>query len=153
MSKSKNPAALSATQREILERAIDSTEGRIEWFPATVKGGARTKILESLKGRGLASQRGQHWRVTKGAHAALGRESTQSTEPPAPKSRDNSKQATVIEMLKRPAGATIKQIEQATGWQPHTVRGLISGVLRKKLGLDVQCDKPQGGGDNVYRVR
>jgi len=152
MSKTQNPTGLSATQREVLAHAIDNTEGKIEWFPATVKGGARSKILESLKSRGLASPRGQTWRVTKGAHAALGRVTAEGAEVPTPTPRENSKQATVIAMLKRPEGATIKQIMKAMGWQSHTVRGMISGALRKKLKLNVQCDKPEDGGDNVYRI-
>ena len=41
----------------------------------------------------------------------------------------------MIEMLKRPEGATVEQIAAATGWQHHTIRGAISGALKKKLGL------------------
>jgi hypothetical protein len=152
-SKSNSTATeLTAAQRSVLEHAIDHTEGRIEWFPDSVKGGGRTKVLESLKSRGLARQHGQGWKVTKAAHAALGRETAEGTEVPAPKARENSKQAKVIEMLKRPEGATIEQIQQATGWQRHTVRGVISGALRTKLGLKVECTKGEDGAPNVYQI-
>jgi hypothetical protein len=71
-------------------------------------------------------------------------------EAKAPRTRDNSKQATVISMLKRPEGATILQIIEATGWQAHTVRGTFAGAFKKKLGLNLVSDK--GEGDRVYRI-
>jgi len=57
----------------------------------------------------------------------------------------------VISMLKRTEGATIDQICEATGWQPHTVRGAMAGALKKKLGLDIQSSK-ESGGSRTYRI-
>ena len=51
--------------------------------------------------------------------------------------RSGTKQALVIAMLQRPEGATVAEIVERTGWLPHTVRGMISGSLKKKLGLAV----------------
>ena len=68
-----------------------------------------------------------------------------------PRTRDNSKQATVIQMLQRPEGATISQICAATGWQAHTVRGTFAGAFKKKLGLTITSEKPDGG-ERIYRV-
>ena len=62
-----------------------------------------------------------------------------------------SKQQRLIAMLKRPDGATIAQMVKAFGWQPHTVRGAIAGALKKKLGLNVVSEKPEGG-ERVYRI-
>ncbi|MGV2480404.1 UNVERIFIED_CONTAM: DUF3489 domain-containing protein, partial [Salmonella enterica subsp. enterica serovar Weltevreden] len=59
--------------------------------------------------------------------------------------------AQVIAMLRRPEGATIRQIMEATSWQAHTVRGALAGALKKKLGLSIASDKPQGG-ERVYRI-
>lgn len=224
---------LTATQQQILEHAIDRTEGRIEWFPNTVKGGAQKTLLGSLKSRGLLQAQGQHHRVTTAAYAAIGRippalgvadsdsneasglheDSTPSVaqtatlpaadrpaqEPvdadtgpasdetakadgdgagkteggtddacaaveeqaasgvaapqvPPPRVKAGSKQATVVAMLKRPEGATVKQIMEATDWQSHTVRGMISGTLRKKLELNVVGEKQEGGQEMVYRI-
>ncbi len=69
-----------------------------------------------------------------------------------PRTRENSKQAEVIRMLKRPEGATIQQICAATGWQAHTVRGTFAGAFKKKLGLNLTSEKPEAG-DRVYRIR
>jgi hypothetical protein len=67
------------------------------------------------------------------------------------KSRDDTKQAQLIAMLRRREGATIAQIVAATGWQPHTVRGAFAGALKKRLGLTVTSEKVEGG-QRVYRI-
>ncbi len=79
---------------------------------------------------------------------------THAAQPPAPKPptlRAGTKQAMLIEMLQRPEGATMEQIVGATGWQPHTARGAMSGALRKNLGLVVTSAKEEGKG-RVYRI-
>jgi transglutaminase/protease-like cytokinesis protein 3 len=62
--------------------------------------------------------------------------------------REGSKTARVLDLLKRPGGATLKEIMKATGWQPHSVRGFISGTLGKKMGLTVESTKCEDGGRN-----
>jgi hypothetical protein len=69
----------------------------------------------------------------------------------ARRTRDGTKQATLIAMLRRKAGATIAQIVEATGWQPHTVRGAFAGALKKKLGLTIISEKVEGK-ERVYRI-
>ena len=64
--------------------------------------------------------------------------------------RAGSKQDRVIGLLQRPEGATIDEIASATEWQRHTVRGLISGALKKKLGLDIVSEKTDRG--RLYRI-
>jgi hypothetical protein len=65
--------------------------------------------------------------------------------------RAGTKQALIIAMLQRPEGATIAEMAEATSWQSHTVRGSLSGALKKKLGLPITAEKVEGRG-TVYRV-
>ena len=64
--------------------------------------------------------------------------------------RANSKQARVLGLLSRSSGATIATIMHSTGWQPHTVRGFLAAVVRKKLGLKLESEKADG--ERVYRI-
>ena len=61
-----------------------------------------------------------------------------------------SKQEAVIAMLRRPESATVDEVAGATGWQRHTVRGVFSGTLKKKLGLSLASAKEERG--RVYRI-
>jgi Protein of unknown function (DUF3489) len=70
-----------------------------------------------------------------------------------PTPRAGTKQALMIELLKRPEGATVEQIAAATGWQHHTVRGAISGTLKKKLGLAVEATRTREVGRNKARAK
>src|SRR5437764_7915551 len=70
-------------------------------------------------------------------------------EPPSDAKRP-SKQEEVIAMLRRPEGATVDEVVSATGWQRHTVRGVFSGTLKKKLGLTLAWAKEERG--RVYHI-
>ena len=101
-------------------------------------------------------KRGRPKKATEPAEAPKkrGRPKKAAAEPAAPaprKTRDDTKQAQLIAMLRRKEGATIAQIVAATGWQPHTVRGAFAGALKKKLGLTVTSEKVEGG-ERVYRI-
>src|SRR5690242_5600932 len=71
---------------------------------------------------------------------------------PEPRSdaKRRSKQDAVIALLRRPEGATVDEVASATGWQRHTVRGVFSGTLKKKLGLSIASAKEERG--RVYRI-
>lgn len=151
---------LTPAQQAILSHAHQHTEGKIAWFPENIKGGARQKVIDGLFKRALITYDGKDWFVAAEGYEALGvpRKAPVSAqaideviEAAKPRTRDNSKQAQVIAMLKRPEGATIEQICEATQWQAHTVRGTFAGAFKKKLGLEITSTK-EAGGQRVYRV-
>ena len=165
---------LSPAQHAILASAIQNTGGKIEWFPDNIKGGARKKVLEGLFNRALITTDGTDWFAAAEGYDALGcarpspapvaatsdenaneappvAAQAQDTATPRPRTRENSKQATVIKMLQRPEGATVQQICETTGWQSHTVRGTFAGALKKKLGLNIVSNKVAGG-ERIYRI-
>ena len=69
----------------------------------------------------------------------------------APQAKRATKQDTVITLLHRPEGATIAEIVEVTGWAPHSVRGFMSGALKKRLQIDVTSEK-RDGTDRRYFV-
>ena len=75
------------------------------------------------------------------------------------KATRESKQNTLIQMMKRPEGATINQMAEATGWKPNTVRGTLSGTLKKRLGLTIATERdsnndPDAKGSHlIYRIQ
>ena len=193
---------LSDTQLIVLNIACQRQDRSIFPLPKSLKGGAVTKVIGSLLGKGLieavpARQVEFHpmlddvvWRetetgerltliVTDAAFEALGlandadpaidgeglivctpagqgavaapKNARPRKAPETSRTRGASKQDTLIEMLKRPDGATIVEIAEALAWQPHTVRGAMAGALKKKLGLTIVSEKVEGRG-RVYRV-
>jgi hypothetical protein len=151
---------LTHAQHAILAYAHQHTEGKIVWFPENIKGGARNKVLAGLVNRALITTDQTEWFIAAEGYDALGipRKAPVSVEAidaviesATPRTRDNSKQAQVIAMLKRPEGATIAQICAATGWQAHTVRGTFAGAFKKKLGLEITSSKEQGS-ERIYTI-
>jgi DNA-binding MarR family transcriptional regulator len=112
--------------------------------PATEANGAAMPAKRKGKGKGKGKAKAK---ATKSAPAASEPEAAgEPTTKPTP--RAGTKQAQMIEMLKRPEGATVEQIAEATGWQHHTIRGAISGALKKKLGLTVEATRTREVGPN-----
>ena len=89
--------------------------------------------------------------VAKQTVAAIRELSAVAPAPKQPTQRAGTKQALLIALLLRPAGATMDEIVQATSWLAHTARGAMSGALGKKLGFFVTSTKEEGRG-RVYRL-
>jgi Protein of unknown function (DUF3489) len=62
-----------------------------------------------------------------------------------PAKPETSKQSQLVNLLKAPKGCTLDQMTNLTGWQAHTIRAVISSVIRKKLQLDVVCTRTEAG--------
>ena len=154
---------LSPAQSLLLRTAARRADGRV-LAPDSLRGGARVKVLTALLQRGLIEPAGDGCVLTDAGYAAIGQPR------PVPKDdvqtmdttgdlqrlagipvRPGTKLAALVVALRRPQGATSLQLMLATGWQPHTVRGAISGMLRKKLGLNVVLAHNDSG-ERVYRV-
>jgi hypothetical protein len=72
------------------------------------------------------------------------------TPEPQTEAKRPSKQDQVIAMLRRPEGVTVHEVASVTGWQRHTVRGVFSGTVKKKLGLTLASAEEERG--RVYRI-
>lgn len=86
--------------------------------------------------------------MTKITKPKAAKKATRTTVPLAPEPKGKIAQLTAL--LLKPEGATLAAMQAATGWQAHSVRGAISGSLKKKLGLDVTSEKADGV--RVYRI-
>jgi Protein of unknown function (DUF3489) len=75
-----------------------------------------------------------------------------STARKAGTERPGTKTAKVLELLKRPGGATLKQLMAVTKWQAHSVRGFLSAALKKKRGLTVESVRSTDG-ERSYRIK
>ena len=67
------------------------------------------------------------------------------------KARVNLKKTAVLDLLRRKEGATLVEIATATGWQNHSIRGFLSGIVGKRMGLTVESTK-NGGGERTYKI-
>jgi hypothetical protein len=89
------------------------------------------------------------------AKAKAGKKATPKKKAPRSARNDarkGSKTATILDLLKRPGGATAKELLKATSWQPHSLRGFVSGTLGKKMGLTVISAKGEDG-ERSYSVK
>jgi Protein of unknown function (DUF3489) len=74
-----------------------------------------------------------------------------SSDSKSKKAAVGSKQFRVVTMLRSPRGATIDAMMKETGWQQHSVRGFLAGVVRKKLKLNLDSKKIDG--DRAYTIK
>ncbi|MEW7978521.1 MAG: DUF3489 domain-containing protein [Candidatus Sedimenticola endophacoides] len=131
---------LTTTQRNILQAASGRPSGDIEPLPTNVNAGVRQRVIDGLLNRKLIKFKGGYYRISSVGYEAIGKPGKADK----PVIRSGTKQATMIEMLKRPSGTTIEEMAEATGWQRHTVRGAMSNALKKRLGLTITSSKDDG---------
>ena len=159
---------LTDTQLIILSTASQREDRAVLPLPDDVKlvGGARTKSLQELIKRGVIEEVDgtPDWqeretdepmvlRITKAGLAELGIGSPaeaslqEDAKPRAPKK--GGKTEAILKLMRRKHGATVQALQEATGWQPHSVRAALTG-LRKK-GIDIERNK-NGKGETIYRA-
>jgi len=158
---------LTETQTLILSRASQQ-EARIALpLPDRLRGGAANKVIVPLIQKGFLDEVEADirkceptWRKTGDGHGTTlvitdaGLEAigvAPESERVKPKPRTGTKQAMLIGMLEAPDGATIAEIAKATNWLPHTIRGAMSGALKKRLGLAITSEKVEGRG-RTYKI-
>jgi len=154
---------LSPAQALLLRTATRRADGRVI-PPETLRGGARVKVLTALLQRGWIEPADDGHVMTDAGYAAIGLQRPAPLDDVQPMDttddlqlvegipiRPGTKLAALVVALRRPQGAISLQLMLATGWQPHSVRGAISGMLRKKLGLNVVLAHNDSG-ERVYRV-
>ncbi|MCZ8131731.1 MAG: DUF3489 domain-containing protein [Steroidobacteraceae bacterium] len=154
---------LTPTQALLLRAAARRADGRVI-PPANLRGGARVKLFTVLMQRGWIEPADDGHALTDAGYAVAGRKRPALAEDLQPGEtiddlqllegipvRPGTKLAALVATLRRPQGATNLQLMLATGWQPHSVRGAISGLLRKRLGLNVVLIR-NAAGERVYRI-
>lgn len=158
-------AKLSDTQSTILKAAAKRADGNLEPLPATLKGGARQKVIEGLANRKLVVRKTDAWVLTDAGYAAVGRPRSQAATKAEPgtqdatraptgakdakprRTREGSKQATILGLLARPEGTTLAEIMAATGWQAHSVRGTLSII-----GKTQPVTSEKSGNSRIYKL-
>lgn len=154
---------LSPVQNLLLRTAARRADGRVI-PPDTLRGGGRAKVLTALLQRGWIEPADDGHVLTDAGYATIGQQRPVPPDDVQPvdttdelqllegvQVRPGTKLAALVMALRHPQGATSLQLMLATGWLPHTVRGAISGMLRKKLGLNVVLAHNDSG-ERVYRV-
>jgi biotin operon repressor len=130
---------LSTTQHAVLTAALATPGHVLDKFPAKINGGAKAKVIAALVGAGFAKMRADNRAVMTKA----GIEALKTSPAPAPKEppptmaeveipQGATKREVLLKMLAIEDGVSLEMMCKATGWQRHTVRGFISGALRKK---------------------
>ena len=163
---------LSDAQAVILSAACAREDGMVFPVTASLKGGAVSNVCKSLLKRGLieeiaATDMNTVWRhdeergpitlrATPLAYSTLGITEDPMEQPESPaetaaalapaRRRSGTKQEALIAMLRAEGGATIEEMAAATNWASHTIRGAMSGALKKKLGLTIISEKVEGRG-------
>jgi hypothetical protein len=131
---------LTATQENILHAAAGRPSRDIEPLPSNVNAGVRKRVIDGLLKRGLIEFKVGVSRISTTGFDAIGKQ----PKVYKPTTRTGTKQARMIELMRRTEGASIDEIVAETGWLPHTVRGTMTNALKKRLGLTLTSEKADG---------
>jgi|GWRWMinimDraft_11_1066019.scaffolds.fasta_scaffold04242_3 hypothetical protein len=137
---------LTPTQITILTAAAKRPDGNIEPMPDNINAGIKPRVIQGLLTRELIITNENGHAIAPLGYQAIGLEPEPNTinAEAGVNLREGTKQARMIALLQRPEGASIEDICQETGWQKHTVRGVFSNTLKKRLGLTLTSYKNEG---------
>ena len=138
--------AVITAERENMNTSIAEETGTAQAQAAGEKPKATKKARVAPQGAHVAKKKG------KAAKKATPAKKTPKAAKKATGAREGSKTNQVLELLKRPDGVTAKELMKATGWQPHSVRGFLSGTIGKKMGLTVTSTKGEDG-ERSYSIK
>ncbi len=111
-----------------------------------------TPKSESSRALALRARRKGHTKTDKARNSVKPRaRSRPKADAPTATRSKATKTQTCLDLLRRPNGATLEELQKATAWQAHSVRGFLAGTVKKKLGLKLASDKPEDG-PRRYRI-
>ena len=142
---------LTTAQHQLLREAAASNDGVLQAptvAPATISSLIKKGLLISVPKPGAPSD----LLITEAGRAILHLDGSpaEAAIPPAGQHRANGKLGLMLKLIGRGEGATLEELVDATGWQPHSVRGAISGAIKKQLGLVVASERSERG--RLYRL-
>jgi hypothetical protein len=118
--------------------------------PASAQTKATTKARVGARRAHVATPKPKPGKkASRAKKAPKGRTRAGSAKPGA---REGSKTAKILDLLKRPGGSTARELLKATNWQPHSLRGFLSGTVGKKMGLALMSTKGEDG-ERVYALK
>jgi hypothetical protein len=149
--------AVITAERENMNTSIAEETGTAQAQAAGEKPKATKKARVEPQGAHVAKKKGKS-----GKKASPAKKAPKTAAKPkggAPEKaakekgvREGSKTETILALLKRPGGVTAKELMKATGWQPHSVRGFLSGTIGKKMGLTVTSTRGEDG-ERTYAIK
>ena len=148
---------VNGAEPKTLDEAGSVWRDCLDQGPETIAPTSLPGLVASLTKKDLASANGESVGLTAlgfAAYRSVAAEAPAAEDATAeakPQTREGTKQATLIAMLRRPEGADLDEIAEATNWQKHSIRGAISGALKRKLGLEVTSEK-DGQGRRTYKI-
>jgi hypothetical protein len=128
-------------------QAAPNTETQKQKAPTKPKGAKQARRVAPAKPK--ATKKTTPTKNAPKAKTAI--KAPKATKPKAAGVRAGSKTETILDLLRRPKGATLPEIMEASSWQAHSCRGFISGTLGKKMGLTVKSEK-RDDGTRVYSI-
>jgi hypothetical protein len=146
-------AVITAQRRNYMTTITDEAGTAQAAVAAEPKPKPTTKAAVGKKGAHVAPKKAKATKKASPAKKApKGQKKASKGKKNAVAARDGSKTAKVLDLLKRPEGATLQELMKLTGWQPHSVRGFLSGTVGKKMGLAVTSTKGEDG-ERSYSVK